>query len=355
MRSRSSRLSFKNLVALGVAVALFMPFTATSFAAKPPVGKTYYTVMVGLASAYDISTSCFEFGASSVCSTDGDTCGSWLRMDTIGKQTGFTFDMSLIEDESLVRIRGEGRLDTLGRKSSIGGTGRISGAGPRFNYSFAGREMPKARCLAMLGDAPGGGEGTLIVGSGSVASESRSVSGFSGVTLSGVGRLEIRHSGAESLTVRADDNLLPYLESEVRNGILFLGNDAGINFRTDNEIVYELTVSELSRLTLSGVTFADVRGVDTDLLTVNVSGVSAARIRGNADRQRVTVSGVSSYDASRLTSRRVDIDISGVSSARVRVSEQLSGSVAGLCSLEYIGNPTVNVTVDSGSTLKRVG
>ena len=316
---------------LFIAVSLLLLAAAASDAARPPIGKTYFTVLVGVAAPYDISTACFEFGTNDICSTDGDSCGSWLRTDAQGKRTGFTFDMSLLDDANLVRLQGEGRVDTFGRKSSIGGTGRISGAGPIYNYSFAGREMPKARCQQMLADDPVGDNtaSTVVVGSGNIASESRSVSDFSKVVLSGVGRLEIRHTGSESLTVRADDNLLEYMRSEVRNGVLFLGNDPGINFRTDHEVVYLLSVSELDSLTLAGVTFADIRGIDTDLFTLNITGVAAVKARGTADRQRV-------------------------SGATVRVRERLSGSVKGLSSLEYIGDPTVTVAVDPTSTIRRL-
>jgi hypothetical protein len=356
MKSSIPHFDIRLPAAVFIAAASLLSFAAPSNAARPPVGRTYYTVMMGLASPYSVSTSCFEFGATSLCSTDDDSCGFWLPTDTSGRQGGFTFDMSLISEGNLVSIRGEGRVDMIGRKSSIGGTGRISGAGPVFNYSFAGREVPKNRCLHMLGEGPGGSEaGEVVIGSGTVSNEPRAVSDFSKVVFSGVGRLEIRHAGSESLIVRTEDNLLPYLRSEVRNGVLHVGNDAGINFRTNHEIVYLLSVTELDRLTMSGVTFADVRGVDTDLLAVEVSGVSAVEIRGRADRQRVTVAGVSAYDASGLRAATVDIDISGVSIGKVRVTDQLNGSVSGLSSLQYIGNPAVSVTVEPGCTLKRVG
>jgi hypothetical protein len=330
--------------------------SAASEATRPPVGRTYYTVLVGVAEPYDISTACFEFGPNGVCSTDGDTCGSWLRAGGHGKQTGFTFDMSLLENGELIKLQGEGRLDTLGRKSSIGGTGRISGAGPRYNYSFAGREMPKNRCQHMLVDDPVSGDGgdTVITGSGNVASEPRDVSGITKVVLSGVGRLEIRHTGTESLTVRADDNLLEHMRSEVQGDVLILGNDSGVNFRSDNEIVYLLKVRDLDALTLAGVALADVRGIDTEHFTVIISGVAEVKARGRADRQRVSVTGVSVYDAESLASSVVDIDLSGVSGATVNASEQINGSVRGISFLEYIGNPALNVTVDPSSTIRRL-
>lgn len=354
-RRSHNGMSATGALALASTLLLFLWPAATAEAAASPVGKTYYTVLLGLAEPYDMSASCFEFGLNALCSTDGDTCGSWVMTDSRGRQGAFDFDLALLEDGVPVRIQGEGRLERQGKRSSIGGTGRIAGAGPMFNYSFAGREVKKGRCLEMLGEGPAGDDNVVVHGNGIVASQSRSVSDFSQVALSGVGRLVIRHTGSESLTVRADSNLLEYMLSEVRNGVLVLGNDPGVNFRTSNEIVYELTVRDLDALTVTGVTAVDVKGVDTDLFTVEVSGVAIIKAKGRADSQRVTVSGVAMYDASDLRSRAVTIDVEGVSSAIVRVSEHLSGSVRGVSSLEYIGNPTVDVQVDRTCTLRRIG
>jgi hypothetical protein len=60
-------------------------------------------------------------------------------------------------------------------------------------------------------------------GSGNVISESRSVTDFTGVELSGSGKLIIEQSDVESLTITADDNLLPDLTAEVRDSRLLLG------------------------------------------------------------------------------------------------------------------------------------
>ena len=50
-------------------------------------------------------------------------------------------------------------------------------------------------------------------GSGQLAAEARQVSGFTKVELTGVGELTIEQTGAESLTISAEDNLLPQLTS----------------------------------------------------------------------------------------------------------------------------------------------
>src|SRR5262245_36154117 len=61
-----------------------------------------------------------------------------------------------------------------------------------------------------------------VKGSGVVATEVRPVEPFTAISLLGPGHVVIERTGTESVTVMADDNLLPLIKSEVRGGTLFL-------------------------------------------------------------------------------------------------------------------------------------
>ena len=52
--------------------------------------------------------------------------------------------------------------------------------------------------------------GPVVLGSGNITSESRDVSDFNEVGLEGVGTLTIEQTGSETLTIEADDNIIPY-------------------------------------------------------------------------------------------------------------------------------------------------
>ena len=54
------------------------------------------------------------------------------------------------------------------------------------------------------------------VGSGNVVKETREARDFDSVSLTGIGALIIQQTGEESLTIEADDNILPLLTSETR-------------------------------------------------------------------------------------------------------------------------------------------
>ena len=62
-----------------------------------------------------------------------------------------------------------------------------------------------------------------VVGSGKIVSESRPVSGFTKVDLTGYGDLTIDVNGSEALTIEGDDNIVPLVTTEVRGDTLHIG------------------------------------------------------------------------------------------------------------------------------------
>jgi len=336
-----------------VAAAMALSATAAD-AAKVPVGRTYLTSAIGLESAYGVSQQCFEFHDQKLCSVDGSICGSWERQGA-GHQLGLDFELTALVDGELMLLEGSGRIEGAGQKSSLAGTGffhELEGNGRGVNFAFAAREVGKEQCLELL-EENADRDDEVIVGSGNPITEERDLGDFHALAANGVGQIEILQGAEASLRITADENLLPILTSEVRNGRLVLGSNA--RFSSQNQISYVITVRELDQLLIAGVFGVDATGIDTESFEVNVSGVSAVTVAGNAEHQDVTVAGVSVYNAHDLASRTASVEISGPSSAVVRVSERLEGHLVGGAVLEYIGSPTINVTVDFTSTLRKIG
>ncbi|MCP3961862.1 MAG: DUF2807 domain-containing protein [bacterium] len=192
-----------------------------------------------------------------------------------------------------------------------------------------------------------------VVGSGSVASETRAVQGFHGVSLSGAGRLLIDRNGFESLTLTADDNILPLLTSDVLGGMLELGIETGRSISTRHGVTYEVGANRLDEIRLAGAGDVEATGLDTPFFLLDVAGAGNVVAFGRADEQDVTISGAGNYDAEGLTSRVATITISGAAFARVRVSGQLNAHIGGAGVLEYYGDPVVHTT--GNGTVRRMG
>ena len=189
-------------------------------------------------------------------------------------------------------------------------------------------------------------------GSGNEANATRSVSGFSEVTLNGTGNLTIEQTGSESLAIEAEDNVLPHIQTDVRNNRLTIETDHTTPTPT-SPINYELTVKDLSVLELRGAGSIDASGVSADSLEVSSSGAGDVRVAGEADSQEVSISGAGSYQAQDLATKRATVDLSGAGEAIVNVSDDLDVAISGFGSVEYIGNPTVSQDITGAGEVRR--
>jgi len=189
-------------------------------------------------------------------------------------------------------------------------------------------------------------------GSGRLVTESRPVRGFTAVAVSGAGHVIIEQTGVESLQVTAEDNILPFVRTEVRGGRLILGFEPGVRINTTRGVQYRITVAELTEIEASGASSVEALRVDAETLTARISGASSYSASGIVDDHRVELSGASRCDAEDLVSREVTASLSGACYCLVRVHDRLVVNASGASTLEYIGDPAVAVNVSGGSVVR---
>src|SRR4028119_591925 len=181
--------------------------------------------------------------------------------------------------------------------------------------------------------ASGENTNNIVEGSGDV-------SGCDEVELRGAGNLTIEQTGSESLTVEAEEGVLPKLRTEVVNDRLVIGPEPGTDIRTTAPINYKLSVEALDALDVSGSGDVEAEGINTDRLAVTIGGARNLEIGGEADEQEIDISGSGGYRAENLESNEARIGVSGAGSAIVNASEGLDADVSGAGSVEYVGDPS---------------
>ncbi len=195
---------------------------------------------------------------------------------------------------------------------------------------------------------------SVINGSGHVETETRQVSGFTGIDLAGSGEVTIEQGDAESLTIEADDNVLPELTSEVSDSVLTLGTKKGSTVRTLNPIRYRVSVKDLTLLSLSGSGSIKAQSIKLGALRTDISGSGRVNLGGSADQQDIEVSGSGRYDAAGLPSQTVSAEVSGSGDVVVTVSGVLKVDISGSGSVTYSGDPKVESSVSgSGKVIKK--
>lgn len=180
-----------------------------------------------------------------------------------------------------------------------------------------------------------------VRGSGNIKTESRPVSGFSSIAFKSVGKVTVQQTGKESLTITADDNLLPLLESRVSDKILYLTLAKEGNMLPTRPIEFVVEVKSLESLKTDGVGRIEAKGIQGKRLAVAMEGVGEVTIAGSADAIDLSLSGVGSFQGEEFKTNQAIVRNSGVGSAVVNVSEQLEADISGVGAIEYVGSPQV--------------
>lgn len=199
------------------------------------------------------------------------------------------------------------------------------------------------------------GDGPLetVRGSGDVITEEREVSGFTAVSLQGIGQLEIDQTGTESLSITADDNLLPYIKTRVQGSNLIISIEGNTVFNNVTELTYHVTVDTINSVELEGAGNIVVNNLDVDKWAANLSGTGNITASGRADVQTVEIDGAGAYTADDLVSQEATVRHNGAGMAVVQVSDRLDVRIDGLGTVEYIGDPTVTQEINGLGTVRQ--
>jgi hypothetical protein len=190
-------------------------------------------------------------------------------------------------------------------------------------------------------------------GSGQLATAQREVSGFTKVELAGQGDLTIEQTGTESLTISAEDNLMPLLTSDVSGDTLVLGTKPNTTIVTTKPITYSVTVKDLNGLAVSGSGMTSAPKLAATGLSIKISGSGTISVSGAATDQDLEISGSGRYQADGLTSKTVKARISGSGNANVMATDMLDVAISGSGSVTYSGNPQVKQEISgSGQLIK---
>ena len=193
-----------------------------------------------------------------------------------------------------------------------------------------------------------------VHGSGNVVTESRSVSGFNSVKLKGTGQVLIDENGSESLTITADDNLMPYLTTEINGSQLVLGTKDNTSLNPSKDIIYKLAVKDLNAIEMGGLGSVDAKGIHTEKLKVVLGGSGNISTSGTADEQEIMLAGEGNYHGKDLQSKAASISIMGNGDAVLNASQKLDANIMGSGSIKYIGDPVVTQHIlGSGSIQKQ--
>jgi hypothetical protein len=178
-----------------------------------------------------------------------------------------------------------------------------------------------------------------LAGSGNRKTEKRELKPFNAIDTSGAYDINVTCQKSASFEIDADDNILPLIKTEVRDGVLFVSNDQ--EFHSAKSPTIRITLSDLTRLKSSGAGDINIGDAKSNQLDLDSTGAASIRATGSAKFVTISSTGAGNIDAGNLHAEKARVSVSGAASVDVYATEQLDVDISGVSQVSYGGHPKV--------------
>lgn len=203
--------------------------------------------------------------------------------------------------------------------------------------------------------------------------ETRELSDFSKLILEGAADISLKQGNANSISIETKNIATNAITTKIKNGTLLVSMKKGKYKNT--KIKINLTFQNLAQVTLSGAgNLASENTIRTDEfsliskgagniklnlnvkeLTIDTYGAGNINLSGIATSQKISSKGAGNINAFDLKGSDVETTLAGVGNIHVYASESIKGSLNGVGSIKYKGNPSnVNVSQNGIGNVKKV-
>lgn len=210
-----------------------------------------------------------------------------------------------------------------------------------------------------------------VVGEGHVQTETRNITGFSGVSASIGGKINYKIDPVYKVEITAQPNILDVIETSKINGHLLIKVRNGVRIKTNEEITVNISAPTADYLHLSGSGDLTVTGninavnldmgisgtgnitvpnvIVTDKIDAAISGSGNINVQsGTARNEELRISGSGKLFLDGVTAEKARTNISGSGDMQVNLSQTLDATISGSGSVYYRGHPLISTTI-SGS------
>ena len=224
--------------------------------------------------------------------------------------------------------------------------------------------------LSLMATAQWGNQ--KIRGNGDVVTIERSVGKYESIASAGWFDVILVSGEEGNITLKGEENLLEYIETEVKNGKLTIKTEKGVNLKPSSwrgGIEITVPIEEINGVSLAGSgdvisrttiktdTFqASLAGsgdvnlsVETSDFKASLSGSGDMEFDGSADNFKVSVAGSGDIDAFGLSADYVEASVAGSADLNVTANKGIKARVSGSGDITYKGNPSKIDNKTSGS------
>ena len=220
-----------------------------------------------------------------------------------------------------------------------------------------------------------GGNGEKIKGNGKVVTVTRTTSDYDGIGVGGSFDVILVQGKEGNITIEGEENIIPYIETEVKGNNLEIKFKKNTNIRTTKRLTVTVPYTDIDKVSLGGsgnisnegtIKATDLKislggsgnislKVDSDEVKSSIGGSGNIKLNGSTNEFKCSIAGSGSIKAYELTADTLNATIAGSGSISTTVKTKIKANVVGSGSIYYKGNPKYvdSKTVGSGDIVDR--
>lgn len=211
------------------------------------------------------------------------------------------------------------------------------------------------------------------MGNGIVQTQTREVGSFNRIDVSGAIEVELSQGDASAVMIEADENLHPFIFTEVRGGELkiytegYLASSSAIKAYVTFVQLHQIDISgavkvegnnpfilEKLSINASGASKVEL-DVEAEKVMADLSGASRLFLRGTAVRFSSEGSGASKIEAFEFITDKADVNLSGASHAYIFAKQSLKADCSGASTVRYKGEPKeLHINTSGASSVNKL-
>jgi hypothetical protein len=193
--------------------------------------------------------------------------------------------------------------------------------------------------------------GCTIGDDGPRTTQTRHVAEFTRIDNRGSVDVRLHVGEPQRVRVRAGENVIDDVGTEVRDGTLHLTFDHdGFG---GSDVVVEASVPKLTGIEASGSGDIEVDGIDADAFDLRSDGSADIALAGTAGRLAIDLDGSGDADLAGLAAREARVAVGGSGDLDLRADERLDVAVDGSGDVRYHGDPALTQHDDGSGELSR--
>ncbi len=216
-----------------------------------------------------------------------------------------------------------------------------------------------------------------IQGNGNLKKETRNVSGYTAIASAGSWDVMVAYGSSNSIEVEADENLLTYLETVVKDGTLKIKTKDRINISSHRKITVYVTLTRLTGVSLagsgdiigdgnfenSGTTKIKLAGSGNvklnfekmDAIDISIAGSGNVKLNGTANSIKTSIAGSGDVNCEGVIADNLSASIAGSGTVRATANKSVTASISGSGDVYFKGTATdIRKSVSGSGRVKQM-